>query len=218
MSRLTQILRGKKITPLTDMESAVKYAVDHAGGSSGGGDLPAVTSDDNGDVLTVVSGAWAKADPPTGLPAVSGTDNGKLLGVAEGAWTKVDAPTELPAVTGTDNGSVLGVYNGAWAVVSSPTTPYEISGTLGENESHKATITFNKTASVLFNAVKTGVLCDIIVTAGVGATMELLTIISCGKATSGDVVVYDFCLTGADGKTYLVESLSADDAVVLTEV
>ena len=30
---------------------------------SGGSDLPAVTSDDNGDVLTVVDGAWNKAAP-----------------------------------------------------------------------------------------------------------------------------------------------------------
>lgn len=29
----------------------------------GGGGLPEVTSDDNGDVLTVVEGAWAKAEP-----------------------------------------------------------------------------------------------------------------------------------------------------------
>lgn len=32
MSRLTQILRGKKIKPLTEMESAVKYAIDNSGG------------------------------------------------------------------------------------------------------------------------------------------------------------------------------------------
>lgn len=32
MSRLTQILRGKKLKPLTEMESAVKYAMDNAGG------------------------------------------------------------------------------------------------------------------------------------------------------------------------------------------
>lgn len=32
-------------------------------GSGGGSDLPEVTSDDNGDVLTVVGGAWAKAAP-----------------------------------------------------------------------------------------------------------------------------------------------------------
>lgn len=34
-----------------------------AGG--GGSSLPAVTADDNGDVLTVVEGEWNKADPPS---------------------------------------------------------------------------------------------------------------------------------------------------------
>ena len=32
-------------------------------GGGGGSDLPEVTSEDNGDVLTVVEGAWAKAKP-----------------------------------------------------------------------------------------------------------------------------------------------------------
>lgn len=48
--------------------------------SGGGGDgLPAVTSDDNGDVLTVVEGAWAKAQPSGGVspllctPSLSGS-------------------------------------------------------------------------------------------------------------------------------------------------
>ena len=31
--------------------------------AGGGSSLPEVTADDNGDVLTVVSGAWAKAEP-----------------------------------------------------------------------------------------------------------------------------------------------------------
>ena len=56
-------------------------------------ELPAVTSADNGDVLTVVSGAWAKADIPSQLPAVTGADNGKLLGVSSGVWSAVDAPS-----------------------------------------------------------------------------------------------------------------------------
>lgn len=59
----------------------------------GGSDLPAVTTDDNGKVMTVVEGAWDKADVPTELPAVTGADNGKFLGVANGAWSKVDAPS-----------------------------------------------------------------------------------------------------------------------------
>lgn len=36
MSRITQILKGKKVKPLTELESAVKYAVDHAGSGGGG--------------------------------------------------------------------------------------------------------------------------------------------------------------------------------------
>lgn len=54
----------------------------------GENELPAVTTSDNGDVLTVVSGAWAKAAPSGGLPAVSASDNGDVLTVVEGAWQK----------------------------------------------------------------------------------------------------------------------------------
>ena len=54
-------------------------------------ELPAVTAEDNGDVLTVVEGAWAKAEPvtPTSeLPTVTSEDNGDVLTVVEGAWAK----------------------------------------------------------------------------------------------------------------------------------
>lgn len=37
-----------------------------SGGGGGGSDLPEVTSEDNGDVLTVVEGAWAKAESVAG--------------------------------------------------------------------------------------------------------------------------------------------------------
>lgn len=63
-TRKQKILYGENITPKTGDEYAIKYAVDNAG-SGGSGGLPEVTTDDNGDVLTVVSGAWAKAAPPT---------------------------------------------------------------------------------------------------------------------------------------------------------
>lgn len=53
-------------------------------------ELPAVSSTDNGDVLTVVEGEWAPAAPGGGsdLPAVTPDDNGDVLTVVEGAWDK----------------------------------------------------------------------------------------------------------------------------------
>lgn len=60
---------------------------------------------------TVVEAANAKE-----LPSVSSTDNGKLLTVVSGKWAKAAAPTELPTVTADDNGKVLKVADGAWGV------------------------------------------------------------------------------------------------------
>ena len=54
-------------------------------GIVGGTNLPAVTSEDNGDVLKVVSGEWAKGSVSE-LPTVSATDNGSVLKVVEGQW------------------------------------------------------------------------------------------------------------------------------------
>lgn len=50
------------------------------------------------------------------LPAVSGADNGNVLTVVDGKWAKAEVPSDLPAVTAEDNGSVLKVVDGVWAV------------------------------------------------------------------------------------------------------
>lgn len=58
--------------------------------------------DDLGDALVEA----VKAE----LPAVSSTDNGKVLKVTDGAWAKGNVPTELPAISGwADRGKVLTV-------------------------------------------------------------------------------------------------------------
>lgn len=56
------------------------------------------------------------------LPAVTSSDNGKILTVANGEWSKGNIPTELPTVTSSDEGKVLRVSSqGAWVAESLPT-------------------------------------------------------------------------------------------------
>lgn len=108
MSRITQILKGKKVKPLTELESAVKYAVDHAGG---GGGLPPVTSTDNGLFLGVVNGKWAKndargirwitfsvtIDPQTGEMAATTTENfATVFAIAKNTGVLVIANVTVP--------------------------------------------------------------------------------------------------------------------------
>lgn len=80
-------------------------------GLPSGGDLPAVTSDDNGKILRVSEGEWNKADMPTELPVVSASDNGKVLGVSEGQWDKVSVglPVKTINVTGTTQAANVSV-------------------------------------------------------------------------------------------------------------
>lgn len=55
-------------------------------GGGGGSSLPAVTSEDNGDVLTVVNGAWDKAAPSGGVMIIH-IDMG--TGVTDKTWQQV---------------------------------------------------------------------------------------------------------------------------------
>jgi hypothetical protein len=56
-------------------------------------ELPAVSSTDNGDVLTVVSGKWAKADPPKELP--TSATSGQVLTYNGSAWGAANVPQEI---------------------------------------------------------------------------------------------------------------------------
>ena len=90
-----------------------------SGGESTSTGLPEVTASDNGSVLKVVEGAWAKATDAVGepeLPTVTASNNGAVLKVADGAWAIGAETVELPQVNADDNGKILKVVDGAWAV------------------------------------------------------------------------------------------------------
>lgn len=88
-------------------------AWDFSQAGHGTGGLPEVTSEDNGDVLSVVNGAWGKAAPADELPPVTAEDNGDVLSVVDGAWAKSPAPSSLPSYTSADKGKVLTVGEGS---------------------------------------------------------------------------------------------------------
>ena len=104
----------------------------------GGSDLPEVTSDDNGNVLTVVSGEWNKAAIPSQLPSVDDSDEGKVLMVnSSGNWAKGDIPTPTidlsdPNVTYTVVTKSTGAADAA-VTVSDGTTSADITALNPEN-------------------------------------------------------------------------------------
>lgn len=75
MSEILSVLSGETYTPTPaandgetlnckTFEYFMNELKENIGGGGGGSSLPAVTSDDNGDVLQVIEGAWAKGPAP----------------------------------------------------------------------------------------------------------------------------------------------------------
>ena len=85
-------------------------------------ELPEVSGADNGSVLKVSGGKWAKGSETVALPAVTSENAGQVLMVsAEGQWAAAAIPSQLPAVTSSDSGKVLTVSaQGAWGAAALP--------------------------------------------------------------------------------------------------
>lgn len=86
---------------IPDMVDAIAEVTESGGGSS----LPSVSGTDNGNVLTVVDGAWSKAPVPAELPETTSSDNGDVLKVVNGEWEKAaESATSGMIVTFTASG------------------------------------------------------------------------------------------------------------------
>lgn len=84
-----------------DMVDAIAEVTESGGDSS----LPSVSATDNGNVLTVVDGAWSKAPVPAELPETTSSDNGDVLKVVNGEWEKAaESATSGMIVTFTASG------------------------------------------------------------------------------------------------------------------
>lgn len=62
------------------------YILGRKSAGGGGSSLPAVTSEDNGDVLTVVNGAWDKAAPSGGIVVLHKDES---TGALDKTWNEI---------------------------------------------------------------------------------------------------------------------------------
>ena len=90
----------------------VKEMIAEAGGGSS---LPEVTADDNGDVLTVVSGEWAKSELPSGLCTMTGET--LTLNKTYHEILSMMASGIIPYMTkpGADNSNYIITYTLSWS-------------------------------------------------------------------------------------------------------
>jgi len=90
------------IQPMQDMVMLFNSML----GSGAGGGLPEVTTDDNGDVLTVVEGEWAKATPSSGTDILFVTatyDDVEQTYTLNKTWTEIyNANVAIITFTDTD--------------------------------------------------------------------------------------------------------------------
>ena len=83
------------------------------GGSAGDVANITLTADMINKIATVASSILE-------LPAVSSTDNGSILKVVDGKWAKGSETKELPNAATATAGDVLTVVDGAWAAAALP--------------------------------------------------------------------------------------------------
>lgn len=199
----------------------------------GATELPAVTSSDNGDVLVVAAGAWAKGL----LKTVNGTS---LLGsgdITTGTYSKpadgipsTDLASAvqnalLPAVSGQDDGKVPMVESGAWTLREAP------GGTSDYDELENTPIYLNRKAYTQQDSIGSGLFMGVTFTKVDTDSLTLAKMIggTVGYGVSSDLAMttsntFDLASSvsalGFTGEHCIVVSISGDwsnyDYVVIT--
>ena len=111
-----------KTSMISDESGLYYIAGDYTGLAPKYNDATKITMERIGIEITGDDSVTVKYDSYeiTMLPAVTSSNEGEVLTVDDqGKWVSADVPAELPDVTATDNGDVLKVVDGAWAKASS---------------------------------------------------------------------------------------------------
>ncbi len=106
--------------PMSD-ETAQLILAKMSGGASNLSDLDDVTltNPSDGQVLHYDGSEWINATPVNELPAVTSSDNGSVLGVVEGAWAKMNVPQSVIFCTLTKSGTKYNLDKD-WSTVVKP--------------------------------------------------------------------------------------------------
>lgn len=115
----------ENLTVIPDIINTIAERVAQISQTASENALPDVTEANNGQVLTVVDGAWAAADAPKELPVVTADNNGDVLTVVNGAWA-ADTPEPPGPPVDPDTGEILDSWEVAVQKIANGTAPYVV--------------------------------------------------------------------------------------------
>lgn len=115
----------ENLTVIPDIINTIAERVAQISQTASENALPDVTEANNGQVLTVVDGAWAAADAPKELPVVTADNNGDVLTVVNGAWA-ADTPEPPEPPVDPDTGEIEDSWDTIISKIAAGTANYQV--------------------------------------------------------------------------------------------